>query len=484
MQRHLLTIAMGNVICVQAQAWINVNKVCFSTRQFVDYKLNDFVEEFVTMSALRLVLKHQQYQCHRHLLTTSWRAQHDSAKAARTAAPTTLGPSESSKVGQEDTYDIVINGGGIVGFSLLAALKSSPYLTNKRILLIEQQSAPKMKKPSDSPDQGNRIFSNRVFAITKGSRSLFERIGIWQNLAPFAKVVSQMYVWGDHYQNGVRFRYDQHESEMCYILENDRMIRALAEAIIQQGADVAYETSVMDVQQLPVSAGEEIRSSNSLGIHLQLTRNRSIDFGDEAEKRRTIRTSLLVGCDGFRSLVRAKSSLPYFEADLEQMGLVGTLEVDSPFPSNDTAFQRFISQTGLVVALLPLDDHHSSLVLSLPKSNLKDWMSLSEEDFVAQLNRVLVSEARSNPLDKLLTSVQSGGKPMYGTRMHPQILSIVPGSKAAFPLGFGTTLPHLVGTIKSGTPLLQTILNRDNLMDTAIIGKLFVCDEFTRFSFP
>lgn len=280
-----------------------------------------------------------------------------------------------------------------------------------------------------------------------------------------------MYVWSDHYQNGVHFRYDQHEAEMCYILENDRMIRALAETIKQQGADVTYETSVMDVQQLPITAGEDISSSNSLGIHLQLARNPSLDVGDEAEKRRTIRTNLLVGCDGFRSLVRAKSSLPYFEADLEQMGVVGTLEIESPFSGNNTALQRFTSKGAVVVALLPLDENHSSLVLCVPKSRLKDWMSLSEEDFVAQLNRLLVSETRSNPVDRLLSSMQSAGKPMYGARSHPQILSMVPGSKAAFPLGFGTTLPHLVGTIKSGTPLLQTILNRDNLMDTAIIGK-------------
>ncbi|KAI7686983.1 hypothetical protein SSS_05217 [Sarcoptes scabiei] len=73
----------------------------------------------------------------------------------------------------EDRYDIVINGGGIVGFSMLAAIKSSPFLSSKRVLLIEQQSPPppSFLKPMDSESQTKpHKFSNRVFSITQSSK--------------------------------------------------------------------------------------------------------------------------------------------------------------------------------------------------------------------------------------------------------------------------------------------------------------------------
>nr|XP_027198049.1 uncharacterized protein LOC113792336 isoform X1 [Dermatophagoides pteronyssinus] len=302
---------------------------------------------------------------------------------------------ENSIIQTDEAYDIVINGGGIVGFSMFAAIKSSPFLSAKRVLLIEQQSQP---QPSSSAMQENRKFSNRVSAITLSSKQFFEQLKIWNSLLPYAKPVHAMYVWSNHYQNGINFGHDSpYEDEMCYILENTRMLQALHDQIESNSnplQKISYKTSVVDINQ-----DVDVRDSQATTIKLKI-----VDLEDTEQQQKSIQTRLLIGCDGYKSIVRSKSTLPYFEADLDQMGIVGTLEVETLNKDNSIAFQRFVSDQ-LVIALLPLDECHSSLVLSVPKQSVQDWMKLSDQEFVSRLNNEIIREPKiQNPLDKLAST--------------------------------------------------------------------------------
>ncbi|XP_075680789.1 ubiquinone biosynthesis protein COQ6, mitochondrial [Dermatophagoides pteronyssinus] len=369
---------------------------------------------------------------------------------------------ENSIIQTDEAYDIVINGGGIVGFSMFAAIKSSPFLSAKRVLLIEQQSQP---QPSSSAMQENRKFSNRVSAITLSSKQFFEQLKIWNSLLPYAKPVHAMYVWSNHYQNGINFGHDSpYEDEMCYILENTRMLQALHDQIESNSnplQKISYKTSVVDINQ-----DVDVRDSQATTIKLKI-----VDLEDTEQQQKSIQTRLLIGCDGYKSIVRSKSTLPYFEADLDQMGIVGTLEVETLNKDNSIAFQRFVSDQ-LVIALLPLDECHSSLVLSVPKQSVQDWMKLSDQEFVSRLNNEIIREPKiQNPLDKLASTFNV--RQLYGNaqiRSPPTIRSMVAGSRAAFPLGFGTTIPFMVGTIQAKVPLLQALVNKDKRVNTAIIG--------------
>ncbi|OTF69553.1 hypothetical protein BLA29_007208 [Euroglyphus maynei] len=251
---------------------------------------------------------------------------------------------------------------------------------------------------------------------------------------------------------------------MCYILENNRMLKALHDQIesnpnsLQQ---ISYKTSVVDINQ-----DVDVRDSQATTIKLKI-----VNLEDIEQREKTIQTRLLIGCDGYKSIVRSKSTLPYFAAELDQMGIVGTLEVE-PFNSdNGIAFQRFVSDQ-LVIALLPLDECHSSLVLSVPKQSVQDWMKLSDQEFVSRLNNELIREPKiQSPLDKLASTFNV--RQLYGNtqiRSPPTIRSVAAGSRAAFPLGFGTTIPFMVGTIQAKVPLLQALVNKDKRVNTAIIG--------------
>ena len=196
-----------------------------------------------------------------------------------------------------------------------------------------------------------------------------------------------------------------------------------------------------------------------------------------------IQTKLLIGCDGFKSLVRSRSTLTYYQFELEQIGIVGTLKLESPFVKNSIAFQRFIGDH-MVIALLPLDDQHSSFILSIPAKDMQSWIKLTDEEFVYRFNTELVREKRSNPLDRLSGQLGESFQRLFGqnllqtnpisqyhARIPPIIQEVLPGSRAAFPLGFGTTVPRLIGSIKTDSSYItRAEQNRFNYANTVIMG--------------
>jgi 2-polyprenyl-6-methoxyphenol hydroxylase-like FAD-dependent oxidoreductase len=330
-------------------------------------------------------------------------------------------------------YDIVINGGGIVGFSLLSALKSSPFLKDKRIILIEQQSEPKEESKQLSSE-----LSNRVSSITTSSKEFFEQIGVWNDLKDFAKPIKQMYVWSQRFRNGINFRPTLDDNQVvCYVIENYRILSALHSKVNHSDHSVCYGTVVTDIKS----------DANCVKVNTKCNKNDYLN---------SFKTRLLIGCDGLNSIVRQKSNLDNFEHDLEQIAIVGTIAVSSgdANDSNDISFQRFVPSDNSVIALLPLTRDYCSFVVSVSKELANRLMQMSEQQFVDYLNDTLFSEpipsstSITNKLDEIIDSLVP--KQFFAEQAPnfsvPNLLSLVPNSRAAFPLKFSTTVPFLVGT--------------------------------------
>lgn len=332
----------------------------------------------------------------------------------------------------DQIYDIVINGGGIVGFSLLSSLKNSPFLRDKRIILIEQQFEPKKESKQLSSE-----LSNRVSSITTSSKNFLEQMGVWNELKDFAKPIKQMYVWSQRFHNGINFRSTLDDNQVvCYVIENYRILSALHSKVNHSDHSVCYGTVVTDIKS----------DANCVKVNTKCIKNDYLN---------TFKTRLLIGCDGFNSIVRQKSNLDNFEHDLEQVGIVGTIAV-SPGDANDNndiSFQRFVPSDNSVIALLPLTRDHCSFVLSVSKELANPLMQMSEQQFVDYLNDTLFSEqvpsstSITDKLDEIINSLVP--KQFFAEQAPnfsvPNILSLVPNSRAAFPLKFGTTVPFMVG---------------------------------------
>ncbi|XP_054164798.1 ubiquinone biosynthesis monooxygenase COQ6, mitochondrial-like [Oppia nitens] len=348
-----------------------------------------------------------------------------------------LSTNTSNKDNDSHNYDIIINGGGIAGFSTLVALKNSSYLKNHKILLIERQI-----KTDNHLERKDNQFSNRVSAITKSSKRFFKKIGIWDEFKEFAKPVKEFFVWSQNYRNAINFIHDfdgednDDNDVVCFIVENNRMLAALQSQTNQINDSVCYETIVTDIKS----------DGNSVKVDTKSLKN---------ESQSSLVTKLLIGCDGFQSTVRQKSNLVNFEHELQEMAIVATLNVSSGFgnPNNDIAFQRFVSINDSVIALLPLNQDYSSLVWSVPKDLVKQLMQMNENKFVEHLNDCLKTENSNSSsivskFDGIIDSIFpksmiSNENVSYSV---PQINSVVTDSRVAFPLKLSTTLPYFVGS--------------------------------------
>ena len=369
-------------------------------------------------------------------------------------------------------YDIVINGGGVVGFTLLAAINKSPFLREKKILLLEQQpkKSPTSTKSSDKLTNDEKLeissferkLSNRVSSLTLASKAFYEKINIWPEVEHLTKAASAMHVWSQNYNEGITFtpRYpglsdvvfpqtaDRSQDAVCHFIENHLLLSALERSV--PNPHVRYGANVTDI----AADGNKV----------------NLVVGDGTE---VISTNLLVGCDGYNSLVRRKSTIKSFEQKLDEKGIVGTVQMlpESEFDSNDVAYQRFLPEDGTVIALLPLTNNFSSFVISAPTRRADSLMSMSNDEFVNEFNNLLSASSRQqNILGSLSQFVDGTFKNVFkatGFRPGPppkanlpQVLTVVPDSRAAFPLGFATTVPSLVGSPKGSSNKKVVIIGK------------------------
>ncbi|KAI0239118.1 putative ubiquinone biosynthesis monooxygenase [Massospora cicadina] len=149
--------------------------------------------------------------------------------------------------------------------------------------------------------------------------------------------------------------------------------------------------------------------------------------------------ALMMGADGANSPVRTFAGIESMGWDYNQYGVVGTLETSHNLA--DCAWQRFLP-TG-TLALLPLDATHSSMVWSLPPEFANKLHKLPLEN----VSRLIQAALTAAPEDVEFFLKQIKAETLVDEDLDlswraphpypeglPLIISVVPGSIAAFPL--------------------------------------------------
>jgi len=300
---------------------------------------------------------------------------------------------------------VVVAGGGMVGSAAALAIAKLECFQSKKVVLLE--AAPAKSNPVEIME-----YSNRVSALNPSSVSLLDQLGVWSNIKR-SQPVKRMQVWDSCSESAIVF--EDHLQPMSHLVENDLTVDALTREMENcDNLEVKYEANVEKY-----NLGESKVDVMMKG-------------GDE------LTTDMLVGADGFRSLVRQTLGGEYLGWDYNQMGIVATLSIDSQGLDNTTAWQRFLP--GGPVAVLPLSDGSSSLVWTVPKTEARTLIDLDEDVFVDLLNQSLTSDRGQNTLvnsltrglDTLLSSLQSPGV----QTLPPPVITGA-SNRAAFPLGFG-----------------------------------------------
>jgi len=331
-----------------------------------------------------------------------------------------------------DQYDIVIAGGGLVGTALACLLGREPILQHHRILVVE--AAPKIEPMVHAP----HLYSNRVSAITPGTKKLLDEIDAWSRIKNLRhKSFSKMHVWDACGAGYITFNADAVDrvseddgsNSMAYIIENSVILSAMSEKLQdgQQNVQVIYSSQINDIEFPQNTAG---KSGQDALVKITLSN------GDE------FTTKLLIGADGINSFVRSKAKMRYLAHDYEQTAVVATLHLEKDIP-NEVAWQRFLP-TG-PIALLPLSENRSSLVWSTTPVDAQSLMNVPEDEFVDSVNNALVAECDRHPLidqsasvlQNVISAVQPGTFAGSQLQQPPTIVNIDKGSRAMYPLGLG-----------------------------------------------
>lgn len=239
-------------------------------------------------------------------------------------------------------FDVVIIGGGLVGASLAAALKSS----GLTLALVEGQSGFDFPIKSDDWD-------SRVYAVTPGNAEFLRECGAWQRLdMSRVQQVEEMRVFGD---TGAELDFSAYEigaAELTFILESRLLQKALWDGLLQQ-----ENLTLLN----PARCAE--LSWQAEAAHLKL------------QDGREIKAKLVVGADGRDSWVRQQAGMAEIPTPYHQHGVVANFSTSKAH--HGTAYQWF--QPDGILALLPLPEKRVSIVWSVSPEKSAALLAMSHE---------------------------------------------------------------------------------------------------------
>lgn len=227
-------------------------------------------------------------------------------------------------------FDIIINGGGMVGLTLACGLQGS----GLRIAVIERQAP----EPVPSVDR----LALRVSAINAASRRLLQHVQVWEAIVTQrANPYRGMEVWEqDSFGKIIFDGVELGQPQLGHIIEN---------SVIQQ--ELWRHAHQVDnvILLFPAALRQVVWGENEVFV--------TLDDG------RMLTTRLVVAADGAHSWLRQHADIPLTFWDYQHHALVATIRTERPH--GNIARQAFHGDG--ILAFLPLmDPHLSSIVWSLP----------------------------------------------------------------------------------------------------------------------
>ena len=277
-------------------------------------------------------------------------------------------------------YDVIINGGGMVGATLACLLAKQ----SLKVAVIEAFET----TPFTSGDE----YDLRVSAISRASQNAFIEAGVWDDIiAMRATPYEAMDVWDSEGEGNVRFEAAElGEPELGHIIENKVIQLALNNALKKTDAVTLYQPNKLQDFQL---SKQVIDNKDKVVV--------TLDSGDQ------LSTALLVGADGANSQVRKLAGIDFEQDDYGQSGLVAVVNTEKPHEF--TAWQRF-QPTG-PLAFLPLSDGSSSIVWTLPADRADYYLALNKTDF-----KTALAEAFDYKVGKITKVGQRAAFPLKGSQ--------------------------------------------------------------------
>ena len=281
----------------------------------------------------------------------------------------TLKVQNGSKTTNDLDCDIVIVGGGIVGTTLAAAL------TNSGLKITIVEAKPLAVAAAKTQAYAFSILSSRIY----------EGIGVWQSILPKIGKFKHIRLSDADFSQVVTFEeQDLNTNYLGYVAQHNVVLTTLQEHISHcSNINWLCPAEVINVTQ----------QNNFSTITVQT-----------AQTTQTIKAQLVIGADGARSQIRTLANIRTRGWKYWQSCIAFTIKHTAP--QNDIAYERFWS-TG-PMGILPLPNNSCQIVWTNPHDRAKDLQSLSEAEFLRELDRYTGSNLGNLELvsDRVIFPVQ------------------------------------------------------------------------------
>ncbi|PWY54640.1 2-octaprenyl-6-methoxyphenyl hydroxylase [Legionella qingyii] len=269
--------------------------------------------------------------------------------------------------------DILIIGGGLTGATLMLALQGLGYST----LLVEA-------KPFS--DKVNPDFDARSLALSPASRRILTMLGVWDLLKDHATAIDTIHV-SDQHHFGVSRLQGGADAPLGYVAEMQHINQALHQLLPHNQIIAPASLKSLDYEQHSATI---LTDSGEINVVARL----------------------IVAADGAQSSARRFCSLPAKTKLYGQHAIVANVGLLKSH--GHRAYERFTMHGPL--ALLPMQDNRMSLVWAVPPKEAEHLLSLSETDFLRELQQAFgyrlgrfakVGKRFSYPLQQVLMPIQT-----------------------------------------------------------------------------
>lgn len=238
-------------------------------------------------------------------------------------------------------YDLVIVGGGLVGASLVYALRDSKL----NVALVDARTP-----TSDDP---------RLFALNHSSCQLLQHFGLWPQLTAYAAPIKKVHVSHRGHFGAVRLHDEEVGLSSLGHVIPARHIEAAMNAELEKHCTLYRPAMLQSLQQDANQVQLTIKTENSI---------------------ETLKAAIVIGADGTESTVRQQLNIAAHRVDYQQSALVTRTTISR---SNDIAYERFTDEGA--IAMLPLTGNECATIWSASTKTISHLMTLPEQDFLRNL---------------------------------------------------------------------------------------------------
>ncbi|MEX0964619.1 MAG: 2-octaprenyl-6-methoxyphenyl hydroxylase [Pseudohongiellaceae bacterium] len=261
----------------------------------------------------------------------------------------------------EEFYDLIVVGAGMVGASFCCALEHALGEQSLSILVVEA-----VPPTADISKQSS--FDARCTALSFGSRKIFERIDVWQELGAAVSAIHEIQVSDRGRFGSVALKAaEQNVDALGYVVENRQLGQILnARLIRSESIKLLCPASVSSV------------TATEQGMQLSLRSGESDVIVD---------TSLVVLADGGKSPACEQLGIGQSIERYNQHALIANIVFEKPHCN--IAYERF-TDTG-PLAILPLQSidgkNRGSLVWTLSVEQAAKYREMSDSEILTLLQK-------------------------------------------------------------------------------------------------